>query len=102
MTISPAAHAKLSALLKKSGREMIGYRFDGAIGNCRGSVPLLKPVAVAPAAFLTVVVDGIAFFIPEEYRDVFASAALDYDERLFNRGLKLSWPHREGGCPNCR
>ena len=102
MTISPPAHAKLTALLKKSGRSMIGYRFDGSVANCRGSVPLLKPVATPPAAFHAVIVDGIAFFIPDDYRDVFASATLDYDDRLFNRGLKLTWPHREGGCPNCR
>lgn len=102
MTISPTAHAKLTALLKKSGSDMIGYRFDGCVGNCRGSVPLLKPVTSQPDEYLAVAVNDIVFFIPGEYHDVFANATLDVDTRLFGRGLSLSWPHRDGGCPNCR
>lgn len=37
-----------------------------------------------------------------EYGDVLRDASFDYDAALFGGGLTVSWPHREGGCPNCR
>jgi Fe-S cluster assembly iron-binding protein IscA len=102
MTISPSACSRLQAMLEKSGRQMIGYRFDGVVGNCRGSIPLLRPVAAAPPSHAKFEAAGMSFFVARDYEELFADATLDYDGRLFGRGLSLSWPHREGGCPNCR
>ena len=40
-------------------------------------------------------------FVHDDYLAVFDAATLDYQDGLFARGLHLTWPHRDGGCPNC-
>ena len=101
MNITPAAINYLKRLMERLSAKPVGLRFDGSVGSCRNSIPLLKPVVEKPDGFMEYQVDSITFFIPPEYQQVFETAKLDYETGLFSKGLNLTWPHREGGCPNC-
>ncbi len=103
MTVTEAARRRLSALRERCGQGCLGFRFRGALGSCLGSTPLLEPVA-APVPGCREFRDGdVVLFASGEAADILAEATLDADDGvLFGRGLVLSWPHREGGCPNCR
>ena len=101
MKITASAENHLKRLLQRMASVPIGIRFDGSVGSCRNSVPLLKPVMEKPEGFIEYKTDSITFFIPPEYMEVFETATLDYESGLFSKGLNLTWPHREGGCPNC-
>ena len=101
MKITDSATTHLKKILERMGGSPVGIRFDGSVGSCRNSVPLLKPVFQKPDGFLEYKTDFITFFIPPEYESVFETATLDYETGLFSKGLHLTWPHREGGCPNC-
>ena len=101
MKITDSAAAHLKKLLERMGGDIVGIRFDGSVGSCRSSVPLLRPVRERPEGFLERRTELGTFFIPPEYEAVFETATLDYENGLFSKGLHLTWPHREGGCPNC-
>ncbi len=100
MNITPAARQLLQRLCD-SDKHAIGILFEGAVGSCRASVPLFKLVRKAPENLPPVKEGPFTFFIATEYRDIFQRATLDYERGLFSKGLNLTWPHREGGCPNC-
>ncbi len=100
MTISPAAQRLLQRLLDTApGADAIA--FDGAVGNCRASVPLLRAVRQQPPHTTARHIHPFTFFVHDDYLAVFDAASLDYQDGLFARGLHLTWPHRDGGCPNC-
>ena len=101
MKITDSAMLHLKRLLERMASKPRAFRFDGSIGSCRNSIPLLKPVHDKPEGFLEYQTDGLTFYIPPEYQEVFETATLDYESGLFAKGLNLTWPHREGGCPNC-
>lgn len=103
MVVSSAALLRLAALQRRSGPHCIGFRFDGAIGSCTVSKPILTPVDEPVAGAREFGVDGVRLFAAGDYVDILEDATFDYDDSLmFGRGLTVSWPHREGGCPNCR
>ena len=103
MLVTDAAQRRLSALWRRAGDGCIGFRFDGAIGSCIFSKPILQPVS-APVADARVFRTGnVAIFASGELAEILDTATLDSDSTpLFGRGLTVSWPHRAGGCPNCR
>lgn len=101
MTISPAA-AKLLKRLLEATPKATGLNFDGAVGSCRQSVPLITPAENISEGKTKKIVGDFTFFVVNDYLDVFDTATLDYEKGLFARGLNLTWPHRQGGCPNCR
>ncbi len=96
MNISPAAIAKLKKLLDRLPSATGGLRFEGYIGTCHGSSPILKPVATPDAGDVERVEDGIRFFVPADKVDLFAAATLDVDRSFMGRGLFLTWPHGQG------
>jgi len=103
MVVSESAQRRLEALQRRAGAQCIGFRFDGAVGSCRVSKPVLAPVDVAVPHAREFRVGSVALFATGEYADILETATLDFDDSLvFGRGLTVSWPHREGGCPNCR
>ncbi len=101
MQITEQAKLHLLTLVNRISPKPIGFRFDGSVGTCRASVPILKPVSQPPPDYLPLSSGEIMFFIPKNYEEVFKTATLDYETGLFARGLNMTWPHREGGCPNC-
>ncbi len=101
MRITPKARARLGKLLGSGRRSFGGLRFEGCMGTCRGSTPLLRPARAARDGETEVLCDGIAFFANSEFADLLARAVIDYDSALFGRGLYMTWPHRGSGCPNC-
>ena len=44
MTVSEIARQRLEALQRRAGPDCVGFRFEGAIGSCRVSKPILVPV----------------------------------------------------------
>ena len=87
--------------LYQSSRHPVGFMFDGAVGSCRAAVPILSIAHAIPEGRIVESAGGFAFFVTPEYVEVFRTATLDYETGLFARGLNLTWPHREGGCPIC-
>lgn len=103
MVVSDTALQRLSVLRRRAGSQCVGFRFDGAIGSCRFSKPILKPVAAPVAGAREFRAGDIVIFAADEQAGILDTATLDYEATpLFGRGLVVSWPHREGGCPNCR
>jgi hypothetical protein len=103
MVVSAAALQRLSLLRRRVGGRCVGFRFDGAIGSCRFSTPILMPVTAPVAGAREFHAGEVSIFAAGELAGVLEVATLDYDATpLFGRGLVVSWPHREGGCPNCR
>lgn len=91
-----AAQERLARLLQAAGADCRGFRFDGYIGSCRGSTPLLRP-AVGPSRGDTEErCGGVLVYVPSEYAEVAAQATLDFEPSFMGRGLHLSWPHRRG------
>lgn len=102
MRITDAAREHLRILSRRVGQESVCFRFDGVVGTCRASVPLLKPAASPAEGEFEIVVDDVRIFVPEDQREMMESATLDYDASpLFGRGLNLTWPHGVRGCPAC-
>jgi hypothetical protein len=94
---------RLSDLRRRAGDRCIGFRFDGAIGSCSVSKPILKPVDAPVVAARQFEAGEVLLFASGEAAGILEQATIDMDDRfLFGRGLTVSWPHREGGCPNCR
>jgi hypothetical protein len=103
MVVTDAALKRLSALRRRAGSRCVGFRFDGAIGSCRFSKPILKPVAGPVAEASEFRAGDVVIFAVGELAGILETATFDYDATpLFGHGLTVSWPHREGGCPNCR
>lgn len=103
MVVSDAAQRRLSALQRRAGSGCIGFRFDGAIGSCRVSKPILTPVDTVVPEARAFCCGGVTLFASGAYAEILDNATIDFDDGLiFGRGLVVSWPHREGGCPNCR
>lgn len=103
MVVSDAAQRRLSALQRRAGSGCIGFRFDGAIGSCRVSKPILTPVSGVVPESREFRSGDVTIFASGEFAEILDTAAIDFDDGLiFGRGLVVSWPHREGGCPNCR
>ena len=103
MVVTAAALRRLGVLRQRAGRGCIGFCFEGAVGSFRFSTPILKPVAAPVAAAREFQVGELVIFAAGELAGILETATVDYDATpLFGRGLTVSWPHREGGCPNCR
>lgn len=102
MIVTDAAATRLKDLLRRTGSGDGGFRITGIVGTCRGSAPILQPASCPADSEVPVHGGGLVFFVGEELVEILETATLDHDGRLFGRGLCLSWPHREGGCPNCR
>lgn len=102
MHVSPDAAARLRDLLDRLPDTTGGLRFEGYIGTCHGSSPVLKPVSAPDDDDQVVVVDGVRFFVPETNREVFDTASLTCDRSFMGRGLHLTWPHREGCDCQCK
>lgn len=103
MVITDAAQHRLEALCRRAGGGCIGFSFMGAIGSCRCSKPILQPVSAPVVAAREFRVGATRLFATGELAEILETATLDDDATpLFGQGLTVSWPHREGGCPNCR
>jgi uncharacterized protein (DUF779 family) len=103
MTATDAAVQRLSRLKRRAGSGCVGFHFEGAIGSCSVSKPILTPVAAAVPGSREFRAGDVILFAVGEAADILDGATFDVDDRLlFGRGLIVSWPHREGGCPNCR
>lgn len=99
MNVTPQAQARLAHLLKSAGAAVRGLRFEGHIGTCRASAPMLRPVPGPRHDDDAVeLVGDVTLYIPAEHATVAADATLDYEPALLGRGLFLTWPHR----PGCR
>ena len=102
MTITESARERLRSLARRAGLDCVSFRFEGVVGSCRASVPLLKPAAAAGPDEVEVAAGDVRIFVPAEQQEMMASATLDYDSSpLFGRGLNLTWPHGVSGCPAC-
>jgi len=102
MTITEPALKSLRNLARRAGGNCQGFRFEGVVGSCRASVPILKPAEVCGKGEIEVQAGEIRIFIPLEHQEMMEAATLDYDTSLlFGRGLNLTWPHGVRGCPAC-
>ena len=68
MTLSHAARERLLRLTRRCGRGGGGLRFLGAVGSCRGAVPLLEPDTQPRDGEETVEIEGVRFFVPAARR----------------------------------
>ncbi|MBT3379059.1 MAG: hypothetical protein HN742_37960 [Lentisphaerae bacterium] len=99
MTITESARERLQVLLGRAASSSTGFRYRGHVGTCRGSTPLLYPAEKAGEGEKDVVCNGIQFFVPERFRELFDVVTLDFDDApLFRRGLYLTWPHGTAAC----
>lgn len=96
MKLTPTAKARLEDLLGRAGKDVRGYRFEGTMGTCRGSTPVLTPTVNGQKGDAPVIADGVLFLVPPDQEALFEVAALDYDRSFMGRGLSMTWPHREG------
>jgi len=94
MQITKPAQTKLRRLLPDG---WTGFRYNGFIGTCTGSTPLIKPVK-EPWKGVRVEAAGIVFFASPRDALVLDAATLDYDSRFFGKGLTMTWPHGTEGC----
>ena len=102
MRITDSARERLCSLSQRVGQDGVCFRFEGVVGTCRASVPLLKPATSPAPGEVELVVGDVRIFVPEDQREMMESATLDYDSSpLFGRGLNLTWPHGVRGCPAC-
>ncbi len=92
MRITAKAKTKLAALLPG---DCCGFRFEGVVGSCRGSTPILKPIRTPEPGSVLVECEGLVFYCFPEQADCLQDGTLDYDPSMFGRGLNLTWPHRE-------
>jgi Fe-S cluster assembly iron-binding protein IscA len=103
MTVTDAAARRLSRLRQRAGVACIGFRFDGTVGSCTVSKPILRPVNAPVPGSRQFAAGDVILFASGETAEILDQASIDLDDRLlFGRGLVVSWPHRQGGCPNCR
>jgi len=103
MTVTEAALRRLTRLQQRAGPGCIGFLFEGAIGSCSVSKPILTPVTAPVTAAREFRAGAVVLFAAGEAAEILEQATFEVDDRLlFGRGLSLRWPHREGGCPNCR
>jgi Fe-S cluster assembly iron-binding protein IscA len=98
MNLTEAARDRLQSLLPDGAR---GFRVEGWMGTCRGSTPILKPAPGPRDGEEELETEAVAFFAEPERLEVLRSATLDYEGGLFGRGLRMTWPHKEG-CPCSR
>jgi len=98
MIITASARDRLEQLLQAAPAGSIGFRMRDVIGSCRGSVPLLEPVAQAGVGDEVIMAGKCRLFIPHDLIGTNAEAVLDYDAALFGMGLNLSRDH----CDNCQ
>lgn len=101
MDITSDAARRLRVLQDRLGSTRGGLRFEGYIGTCKGSSPVLKPASAPESGQDEVVVKGIRFFVPPDQRAVFAAARLDFESGLMGRGLHMTWAHRDGCACDC-
>jgi len=102
MTLTSAAETRLLRLLQRASSGTTGLRFEGAIGSCHGSTPMLKPVAGPARKERTCVCGGVTFFVPAKYADMFEAAVLDYDDAFLGKGLSLICSSNKGcDCEGC-
>ena len=102
MTITEPAREYLRKLANRLDGAFAGFRFEGVVGSCRASVPLLKPASGCGEGEVEFRFGDVALFVPEAHRQMMEAATLDYDSSpLFGRGLNLTWPHGVHGCPAC-
>ncbi len=92
MVITEAAKNRLIRLLPAGCK---GFRYEGHIGTCRGSTPILKPVQEIATDEEIVEASGISFFTKKEHFERLCSCAIDYDPSFFGKGLNMTW-HRDG------
>ena len=102
MQVTDEAAKRLEVLRRRAGGRCLGFWLQETIGTCRGSCPVLKPVSEPVPGTVEVSGRGVPFYAAPEYAEVLEEAVLDFDGTFFGRGLVVSWPHREGGCPACR
>lgn len=93
MELTDKARQRLIRLLPKGRR---GFRFEGYVGTCRGSAPIIKPADAPGEDEQLYEVEGISFFTNAENLELLVDSHLDYDPTFFGRGLTMTWPHREG------
>lgn len=102
MQITKEAEVRLRELVERCGPKNTGLSFEGCVGTCRGSTPQLCPAKGARADQQILKVAGITFYADEACAEMLRVATLDYEGGFLGRGLVMTWPHQEGGCPNCR
>lgn len=103
MTVSEVARQRLEALQRRAGPDCVGFRFEGAIGSCRVSKPILVPVTAPVPGAREFRAGGVVLYASGEFAEILDTASFAVDDAfLFGRGLTVAWPHRAGGCPNCR
>jgi Fe-S cluster assembly iron-binding protein IscA len=100
--ISETAASRLAQLSEGLISATGGLRFEGYIGTCRGSAPVLKPVDGPEEGDRLFEVKGIRFYVPAENEEVFETATMDVERSFMGRGLFLSWPHRAGCDCECK
>ena len=102
MDVTEAGSNRLESLRGRAGHACIGFLFQGSVGTCRGSSPILKPVSEPVVGACELRVGKVRLFALGDYAGILKDATFDYDNSLFGKGLTISWPHRGEGCPNCR
>jgi hypothetical protein len=63
---------------------------------------MLKPADSPDGDEQEICAGDLRFFARADIAEVLKKATLDYDSRVFGRGLNLTWEHQAGGCPGCR
>lgn len=102
MTATKEARERLKQLRELAGDDCIGFLFEGSVGTCRGSSPVLKPVSDPVENAEAFEAGEVTLFAEDEFAELLSEATFQYDGALFGRGLTVRWPHRDQGCPNCR
>lgn len=98
MTLTDAARKRLVALLPEGN---IGYEVQGYLGTCRGSTPVLKPVAFPLLDEENICAGGIQFYVKAEIVDFIRDCDMDYDPSFFGKGLTMTRSHQNGcACNN--
>ena len=93
MTLSDAAKKRLIKLLPKG---CIGFEVQGYLGTCRGSTPVLKPIAKPLPDAECMTVAGLSFFVAPDIAGFIRDCALDYDPSFFGKGLTMKRSHEHG------
>ena len=93
MTLSDAARKRLMKLLPEGS---LGFEVQGYLGTCRGSTPVLRPVAQPPLNTERITADNLVFFVKPDLADLVRGCTLDYDPSFLGKGLTMIWEHHDG------
>jgi iron-sulfur cluster assembly accessory protein len=98
VSITKKAAEKITELLQKQGKKIVGLRFAALPGGCSGFTYSLTFEEKPEKEDRVVESEGIKFFISESHLNILSGSRIDFVDSLQGSGFKINNPNAKNTC----